>query len=139
MIFDSKNIVDRIDKLEEMAKLLNGREYLNEISKEEEEILKEYGLIIAFGYSDDNTEFRGYINEEVSTYNGGDIYISSEGIFEPCECNCKYSLKEKNKCKLIKVIFGKDCTWSYETKIPHKTFDIFDDGELYCKGIIFIL
>ena len=28
-------------------------------------------------------------------------------------------------------------TWSYETDIPHATFNICEDGELYCEGIVF--
>ena len=30
-------------------------------------------------------------------------------------------------------------TWTYNTNIPHATFDIFDDEEKYCKGIVFEL
>ena len=30
-------------------------------------------------------------------------------------------------------------SWSYLTDIPHKTFDIMEDGEIYCRGIVFSL
>ena len=29
--------------------------------------------------------------------------------------------------------------WTYMTDIPHATFDVMDDGELYCRGIVFAL
>jgi hypothetical protein len=41
----------------ELAKLLNGREYRKEITKEEIQKAKENNLVIIFGYSDDNLEF----------------------------------------------------------------------------------
>ena len=28
-------------------------------------------------------------------------------------------------------------TWCYKTDIPHETFMIYDDGEPYCRGIVF--
>lgn len=30
-----------------------------------------------------------------------------------------------------------DVTWTYKTDIPHETFNIHDDNELYCTGIVF--
>lgn len=102
----------------DFAKQLNGREYLNEISKEETQKAKELGLVIVFGYSDDNAEFRGAINDEIGCFNGGKIF-------------------EKNG-KYINALWCKsEFTWTYDTNIPHLTFDIFDNGEKYCKGIIF--
>jgi hypothetical protein len=29
-------------------------------------------------------------------------------------------------------------SWTYKTNIPHATFDIWEDGEKYCKGIVFV-
>ena len=37
----------------ELAELLNGREYGNEITSDEEKLAKESGLVVVFGYSDD--------------------------------------------------------------------------------------
>ena len=28
-------------------------------------------------------------------------------------------------------------SWSYKTDIPHETFNIYEDGELFCIGIVF--
>ena len=30
-------------------------------------------------------------------------------------------------------------TWEYETDIPHETFRMYDENELYCIGMVFYL
>lgn len=51
--------------------MLNGREYGDEITREEEAMAKAHGLVVVFGYSDDNMEFCGAITDEVGCYDGG--------------------------------------------------------------------
>lgn len=46
----------------EFADLLSGRDYMNEITRGEEEQAKAAGLVVVFGYSDDNMELRGAID-----------------------------------------------------------------------------
>ena len=29
-----------------------------------------------------------------------------------------------------------DCSWAYKSSVPASTFDIMEDGELYCRGIV---
>jgi hypothetical protein len=121
--------------IDEFAIGLTGREYGREISKEEERLAKELGFVVVFGYSDDNAEFRGAIDDEVGCYNGGNIYLDRNGILEKCECQCKYSKLAKEKARVIKAIWGE--SWEYETSIPHAEFEIYDDDEICCKGIVF--
>lgn len=123
--------------IKEFAIVLTGREYGKEITKEEEKLAKELGFVVVFGYSDDNAEFRGAIDDEVGCYEGGEIYLDSNGIYEECECECKYSKLAKEKAKVIEAICGKEYCWEYKTNIPHAEFEIFEDGEKYCKGIVF--
>ena len=45
------------------------------------------------------------------------------------------------KLREIKAVWcapGKPA-WSYETDIPHEKFNIYEDGELFCEGIVFSL
>ena len=28
-------------------------------------------------------------------------------------------------------------SWTFETDIPHETFNIYENGELFCVGIVF--
>ncbi|UZW13216.1 hypothetical protein OSC52_15370 [Clostridium pasteurianum] len=123
--------------IKEFAIGLTGREYGQEITKDEEKLAKELGLVVVFGYSDDNAEFRGAIYDEAGCYGGGEIFINKDGLIEECECDCKYFKLAKEKAKVIRAIWDKEYCWKYETNIPHAEFEIFDDGEKFCKGIVF--
>jgi hypothetical protein len=44
----------------------------------------------------------------------------------------------KRNAKQIEAIWGKDgISWQYKTDIPHATFKIMKDGDVYCIGIVF--
>lgn len=144
-IIEKKDIVKEISKsitIEEFAKLLNNREYGKEITDEEIKMAKELGFIVVFGTSDDLVDLRGVINDEIDCYDGGKIYIDKNGeygIFEECECGCKYSQEAKERCRLIEVLWCEESnvSWTYKTDIPHETFNILEDDKIYCRGIIF--
>lgn len=125
---------------------LNGREYGNELTDAEEKEIKKKGLVVVYGYSDDNIEFRGAINDEAGCYAGGDIFIDAKGVLPDLEnLDCEpdemrdYLKREKKAVKITAVWSPKkpDCSWIYKTKIPHETFKIMEDSELFCVGIIF--
>lgn len=127
---------------EDLAKIIDGREYGNELSKSEEVEAKASGLVVAFGYSDDNVEFRGVIHDEVSACGTPtDIFISQHGLLQPhderdCECQyCGYAAAVKNARK-ITAEFGSD-GWDFTTEIPHATFIIMEDGGKHGEGIVF--
>lgn len=127
---------------ESLAKLLDGREIENEITKEEIRQAKERGLIVLFGASDDLAEFRGAIHDEVSIYDGGTILINKDGPLEKHDdCECKYcGFEDKSKqAKKIEALWCNEgaYSWTYKTDIPHATFEIVEDGEPYCRGIVF--
>lgn len=132
---------------EQLAETLNGNEYGNEITKEQEQQAKEAGLVVVFGGSDDLMELRGAIYDEFSCYDGGEIKFTKEGTQieeDDMEVLEKYNLV--HKLNTIEAIWdeGYDagegderCSWQYKTEIPHSTFRIMEDGELYCVGIVF--
>jgi hypothetical protein len=124
--------------IQEFAKMLDGREYGREITEEEEKQAKELGFVVVFGASDDLTEFRGAIDDELDSYNGRTIYLDGIGIFEDCEAGCKHCNKARENCKTIEAEWCEGAySWSYCTNIPHATFEIMEDEEKYCKGIVF--
>ena len=124
--------------IQEFAKMLDGREMGEEITIVEKEQAKKLGFVVVYGYSDDNTEFEGAIDEEVGCYEGDEIHLDTNGIFEECEEECKYSQLAKKKCKVIEAVWDKEgYSWVYATDIPHATFDIMEDGEKFCRGIVF--
>lgn len=127
---------------EMLAEQLNGREYGNEIDAFEEKAAMDNGLIVVFGYSDDCTEFRGAIYEEAG---GGEIEFTKSGVFKDEE-DTEVLEKYDNPITFNKIeaVWGPEdrksnvyASWIYKTQIPHATFDIMEDGELYCRGIVF--
>ena len=127
--------------IKEFAEILNGREYRAEITKEEEMIAKNEGMVVVFGASDDLCEFRGAIDDECDCYDGGTAYITENGLFEPCECNCKYSQEAKKKAVKLTINWNDngEYAWTYGIDGEHEEFTIIEDGEPYCKGIVFNL
>lgn len=138
----------------ELAATLNGRQYGDEITEEEEQQAEASGLIVLFGYGDDNIELRGSIDDEVSLFDGGTIYLHRGGILdnpdhEECE-RCQASLrKEQTKCVAI------ECRWDdsgyswfitpatrdgvgspLDSVIQFAPFDILEGADKFCRGIV---
>lgn len=118
---------------EELAQRLNGREYRNEVTPLDIKQAQESGLVIVFGASDDLMEFEGAISEEFGT----EARFNKDGtLLEYCSDECIHyqnAWKKSNKID-AEYING---VWSYATSIPHAKFQIFDEKELYCNGIVF--
>lgn len=126
----------------EFAKELSGREIGSEITKQEDLRAKSLGVVIIFGASDDLAEIRGAIYDEASCYDGGLIHFNNGELYKPkCEDeSCPHELKIIRRAKTVEAVWGaQDISWTYKTDIPHATFDIMEDGEVYCRGICFRL
>lgn len=127
---------------EEFAAMLNGRRIGEEITRNECKQARECGLVVVYGASDDLMEFDGAFRDTVGVYDGDEVYVNQKGVFES-ECSdedCPYSEREMKKCKMIEAVWceSEDSpTWQHRTDIPHSTFDIAEDGEVYCRGIVF--
>lgn len=124
----------------ELAMLLNGRQYRSEITKAEERLAETHGLIVIFGYSDDNCEFRGALNDEVGCYNGGMILFDKNRVLpehDNCECDfCGYEEARESCAGLTAVWDREGYSWTYTTPIPHETFEIMEGEDKYCRGIV---
>lgn len=129
----------------QLAEMLNGREYLSEISSIEEATAKANGLVVVHGASDDLMEFRGAIYDEVGCYDGGSALVDAAGVLDTWEnvsddeeTAARY-LKRKRAAKTIEALWCAEpgYSWTYKTDIPHETFEIVEDGEPYCRGIVF--
>lgn len=137
---------------ETFAALLNGREYPFEFSAAEQLDAKRFGLVMVCGASDDLCEFYGAFRDEVGCYGGGFVRFDARGLL-PCpdddetETLVKYGVWEaacKQGATLEAIWCGetpdeRECSWWYKADFPHATFDIMEDGELYCQGIVFRL
>ena len=130
--------------MKEFAETLSGRSIGEEICKDEEKRAAGLGLVVVYGYSDDNVELRGAIDEEVGAYDGTTIRLTKTGVLQgpACDsaenCECPYFAAAKNAAKTIEAVWGAGgVSWTFETNIPHETFNIYEDGELFCVGIVF--
>lgn len=124
----------------EIAVALNGREYRGEITRVEEILAKEAGLVIVFGASDDLMEFRGAVNDEMGVHGGGDAHFTRAGLLtNDCDDeNCPYFAALLKMATAVSAKWDTEgYSWVYQTTIPHSTFDIMEDNEKYCRGIVF--
>jgi hypothetical protein len=125
------------------ADRLNGRKYRDEMTKAEEAEAKADGVVIVFGYSDDNVELRGAIEEEVGAWEGAVIPITENGILEPCEHDndegCPHYKRELAKAKRIVAEWrNDDFPWDIRGEgFAFDKFDIMEDGEGFCHGIVY--
>ena len=110
---------------EELATMLDGRQYRDETTTEIEQLAKENNLLIVFGASDDLCEFRGAIEDEFGCYDGGKI-----------TCEKLPKSIEAVWCPLERDSSDSNCSWAYKTELPHSTFRIYENDELYCVGIV---
>ncbi len=128
---------------DELCTLLNGREYTKEINDEIKKKILHTGLVVVFGGSDDLMEFRGAIDDEVGCYDGGKAYLNSNGLLvNQCDdIDCPYFKDQLKRAMVIEALWCSeaDISWTYKTDIPHSTFEIMEDSEIYCRGIVFNL
>lgn len=128
---------------EQFAALLDGREVGHEITREEEAIAKASGLLVIFGYSDDNVELRGIFNDEIGAYGGGTVLIHRHGVIESerqhsCDCNYCDHKRLVSVCERLEAKWndqGNPC-WEYKTSLHHATFTIREEGTDFCRGIV---
>lgn len=128
----------------EWAAKLNGRQYRDEIEDGESDLAKADGVLIIFGYSDDNVEFRGVIHDEIGAYNGTTIFIASGKRVrvlpdhDDCECEFCGFKAVKATAKKIEALWGEGSVyaWQFQTDVPHETFEILEDDEKFCLGIV---
>ena len=126
----------------ELAGLLNGMQYGDRIDPKILKLANDYGFVIIFGYSDCLMEIRGVISDEISCYGGGEVYFLGGVILNyPCEDEypeCPYVKKcQKDAVKVEAIFDAEEYTWIYKTEIPHAAFEVMEDGEKYCRGIVF--
>ena len=137
-------------KKEELAQLLDGIQNGAEIDDYEQIQAEKNRLLVCF-ISDDLLKLRGLIfdefvvDEKDTKYHlyigeGGDLTcISQIEIEEIKEILEGYNIDFILPKIPIKIQWCPEelaCLWLIKTDIPHATFDIYDDRELYCRGIV---
>lgn len=129
---------------EELAAKITGREYPFEITREEKAAARAVGLVVIHGDSDDLLEFRGALEEELGAWNGTSVTVTMGGkIVEHCEHDgeCpyfKFWLEHQQTFTVKAKWCPKEpkCSWLITATVPGAAFDIIEDGQLYCRGLV---
>ena len=108
---------------------------------------EENNLVFIYGHSDDCVEFRGVIDEEGYCYGGGDLPFTKKGLVNDTgELEDVLKVLTDNgydvssihaQTNIVKAVRDTKGVWRFETEIPHKTFNVMEDGELSSVGIAF--
>lgn len=125
-----------------LAIALSGCEYGSEITKAEEAVAKAAGLLVIFGASDDLMEFRGAVHDErgapcVALIDARGLLPFREDIQHDDDALKDYFAR----APLVRSVDAQWCkedgySWTFRTDVPHAPFEIVEDGEPYCRGIV---
>lgn len=115
---------------EEFAALLNGRQYREEMTKEEEKLAKELGFLVFFGASDDLLEVRGLVEDEYGAYNGTTVCINPDGTITKAPNDSRSAIVRADWSPK-----GLDVSWLISCATS-STFNIMEDDDLYCIGVV---
>lgn len=132
----------------EIAKSMNGMEYPVRVPSDIVSAAKQAGIVIVYGASDDLMEFEGAITDEVGAYKGTKVTVAPGGLLMSWQDVLETENQDKlrawfaseGKGRVIEAIWDKDgYSFQYKTDIPHETFEVVEDGDTYCRGIVFRL
>lgn len=128
---------------QEAAAALNGNQYTKEGSKELWAAMKAAGLVAVFAASDDLVELEGAIHDEIGAYEGTTFFVDASGLVKnECERGdrCPNWTPRGKPVEAIWCPEGDgEGSWGFKTEIPHVTFDIMEDDDLFCRGLVFAL
>lgn len=136
---------------DELAALLNGRQYRREITREEEAQAKATGLLVIFGASDDLVEFRGAIHDEIGANNGTLFRLCKDGGLLPdweslqisdsddqeADAEAYFRRKALGFYEIAALWDEEGFSWVIKPEpLPNSTFIVLDDGDNYCRGVV---
>lgn len=125
----------------QFARNLEGRQYREELTKEEAEIANKGGYIVVFGASDDLTEFRGAVHDELGAYDGGHfVFDDKEKTFVDLE-EVIDQVGDDGTYTEIKAEWSpeeSDLSWAMHTNLEaYGRFTIKEDDGVYGEGLVF--
>jgi len=131
---------------ESIANALTGSEYgyngdFNKRLSEQASKAEEAGLLIVYGHSDDLMEFDGAFRDEIGADGGTVANLDRNGVLHRDQCDTDDEIADftirKRASRTIEAVWGEDSiSWQYRTEIPHATFDVMEDGEVFCRGLV---
>jgi hypothetical protein len=135
---------------EQLAALLNGRQYRNEITADEEAQAKAAGLLVIFGSSDDLVEFMGATYDDIGAYGGTTFRLCPEGLLPEwpewpgAEGLSENEAEDYFRRKALGFVDieakwdegGYSWVISPPPSLPHAVFNVLEDSDNYCRGIV---
>jgi hypothetical protein len=133
---------------EELAQQLDRSEYPFRVSKELAAAAKAAGLLIVYGASDDLMEFDGVFRDDVGAWDGTTAKIDAEGVFPNWYDFChteegeaayeKYFLRKPKAREITARWADEGYSFTFDIPgVPYATFDVVEEGDNYCRGIVF--
>lgn len=133
------------------AEMIDRREYPFRLTKTEVELARAAGLVVMYGQSDDLVEMEGVINDEFGAYDSTTLRMTQAGPLPDWESFDNSDIDECRKYFVRDALPKRDIfaewapkdepalSWRFRTDIPHATFNVMEDGEVFCRGIVFAL
>lgn len=115
----------------ELAEKLNGRAYGDGFDdvKQRKAVWLLFTVHLMISWS-----LMGAIYDEGGCFDGGRVYFDRNGVDQEGE----------ERANWIDAVWcdgmnrdGLPAAWTYKTDIPCEHFDIWEDGEIYCVGLVF--
>lgn len=126
-----------------LAAQLQGREHRWTPEAEEEDLWAKAGLCVIQGLSDDIVGLRGFVSIDTGAYGGITFLVSRHGLAEDWEDVEEWGAKEyidrKRASVEIEALWCADevgPAWTFKTQLPVAEFDVMEDGEVFCRGIV---
>lgn len=136
---------------EQIAKLLGDVDVMWDLSIVTKGVASEAnaaGLVIVFVRGDESVEIEGATFALRSVHGGDGIFFDKDGLLPMSEdamesesAACSY-VARRARAKGVRVIYkpeGLPHIWLIKTSVPHATFDMTENGEPYCRGVVFAL
>lgn len=124
----------------ELARTINGRQYLYELTAQERGLASAFQLVVVCGRSTDLVLFDG-VWDLLLPCPGGDIFIVSAQRAQSARSadaeRCRTTVGGGRFLRTLREHQG--YTWAYRTRIPHSQFDVLIGDAKYCRGVIFTL
>ncbi len=137
----------------EIAQALDAMEYRADIGMDILTEARNANIVIVIGASDDLMEFYGAFRDEGNCYDGGTVLVDAKGVVpsvrpddlddgDDGDAEMLAYLMRKKSAGRIEALWADEASqasWSYKTDIPHATFNVMEDGGVYCRAMVFAL
>lgn len=128
-------------KANELARRLSGID-LGDIGTEIDREAAKAGLVVVYGAGRDMVTFIGAIGGEADVPEGGVIHLDADGLLPDVDAVSENDLPAYYDRKRMSYLIDAEWEqngfkWSFTTTIPHHRFIVMNEGERYCRGIVF--